>query len=331
MQMKLFAAFTFITLIFTALPAAALDGAWTAAADEKKPGRLYLNISRGHQQQTGSTFDLSAFSGLRVSDIFSAAATPVRFAMRREAGTIDLEGTFRSGKGAGQLTFAPNRGYIDQVRSLGVEFELERKRSEEKRKRSEDETLFALALHDVSTDFIRAMQSEGFRVPLEKYLAMRIFNVTPEYIREMRSLGFNDLDADELIGTRIHRVTPQYVRSTRAAGWQLSLEELQSSRIHGVTPEYAAAMRAVGYELKLDDLLSFRIHGVTPEYIKQLRALGYANVDAGDLVSMRIHGVTPEFIRELKAAGYSGVPVEKLVSMRIHGVDAKFLTKMRDQ
>lgn len=317
-----------ITLLLAFPAQAAIDAAWTASVDEKNASRMQLLISRGRNHQSGSTFDLATFAGLTAAHLTATSTTPVRFEMRREAGTLVFDGTFRNGHGAGQLTFAPNRAYIETVRALGVPFELETRRRG--REQNEEEALFTLALHDVSSAFIRSMQAEGFRVPLEKYLALRIFDVTPEYIREMKSLGFRDLDTDALIGTRIHRVTPQYVREMRAAGWDLSLDDLQSSSIHGATPAFAKQMHDLGYRLDFDDLVAFRIHKVTPEFIASLRELGYANVDADDLVSMRIHRVTPEFIREIQAAGYEDVPVEKLVSMRIHGIDAKFLTTMRE-
>ena len=303
-----------------------LEGAWTAAADEKRPDRMYVNITRGRNHNMGTTMRLSDFALLTRAQIDATTMTPVRFEMRREAGTSVFEGTFRKGKGAGQFTFTANRGYIAAVKALGVPFDLSGKRH--RRDWSEEEELFTLALHDVSTSFIKSMQAIGFKESLEKYLEMRIFDITPEYVREMRALGFTKLDSDELVSTKIHKVTPDYVRKMRAAGWDLSLDELQSSAIHGATPEFAAEMRKLGYNLNFDDLVSFRIHRVTAEFIHEIAELGYKNVSADDLVSMRIHRVTPEFIRELKAAGYSKVPVEKLVNMRIHKIDAEYLKKM---
>ncbi|HYC88036.1 MAG TPA: hypothetical protein VEO54_02395 [Thermoanaerobaculia bacterium] len=317
----------FVCLLATS--AFALDGAWTAALDEKRPGSLYLNLTQGRSHNMGSTFQLASFSGLTDAQIRASSTTPVNFEMRREAGTVSFEGTFRNGKGAGQFTFAQDRSYIDKVRALGLEFELDK--PHRRRNRTDEEDLFSLALHDVSTAFIKSMIAEGYRVSLEKYLTMRIFNITPEYIREMRSLGFKEIDAEELVATKIHKVTPQFVRDMRAAGWDLSLEELQSSAIHGATPAFAEEMRKLGYgNLDHDDLVSFRIHRVTPEFIEELRKLGYDKVKADDLVAMRIHRVTPEFIRELAAAGYENVPPRKLVEMRIHKVDANYLKKMRN-
>jgi hypothetical protein len=313
-------------LALTTSAFAEIDGAWTAASDEKHPDRMYINITRGRNHNMGTTMRLSDFTSLTRAQMDATTMTPVRFEMRREAGNSVFEGTFRKGKGAGQFTFTANRAYIDAVRALGVPFDLSDKRH--RRDQSEEEELFTLALHDVSTSFIKSMQAIGYKTSLEKYLEMRIFDITPEYVREMRALGFTNLDTDELVATKIHRVTPDYVRKMRAAGWDLTLDELQSSAIHGATPEFAAEMRKLGYKLDFDDLVSFRIHRVTAEFIHDLGQLGYKNISADDLVAMRIHRVTPEFIRELKAAGYSNVPVEKLVNMRIHNIDAEYLKRM---
>lgn len=322
--MKRIPTLTLVVSLFAAASAfAAIDGAWTAGVREKNPAQLHFEITRGDWHNMGMTMDIADFTGLTPAMVNAATMTPVRFELRREAGNGTFEGTFRNGKGAGQMDFVADRSYIDKVKALGVEF-----RSDRKHKQSDEEWLFTLALHDVSTAFIRAMQSEGFRVPLEKYLNMRVFDITPEYIREMRSLGFKDLDADDVINSRIHRVTPQYVREMRAAGWNLSLRELQNGAIHGATPAFAQEMKKAGYpDLDYDDLVTFRIHRVTPEFIQELRTLGYDKIPADKLVAMRIHRVTPEFIRELKAAGYSRIPVQKLISMRIAGVDASYLKK----
>lgn len=305
-----------------------IDGAWTASTEARRPDKFYINITQGRTHNMGTTMRINDFTALSRAQMDATTMTPVKFELRREAGTATFEGTFRNGKGAGQFTFAGDRSYINAVRALGVEFDLDRKGRQ--RDRSEEEELFSLALHDVSTAYIKQMQAEGFKVSLEKYLTMRIFDITPEYIREMRSLGFREMDDDELVSSKIHKVTPSYIREMRAAGWDLSLDQLQSSAIHGATPQFAAEMKKLGYSLDFDDLVSFRIHKVTAEFINELRTLGYDNIDADDLVSMRIHRVTPDFIRELKAAGYKNVPVEKLVSMKIHNIDVDFLKKMGD-
>ncbi len=328
---KRIATLTLLVSLLTAASAlaAGFEGSWTASSSEKKGGYLQLNMTHRPHSMNGNTMALSKFSGLTSAQVEAATTTPVRFSMNREAGNIAFEGTFRNGNGAGQFTFTSNPAFLDSMRALGVDVTPESNRRGRKHD-DEEELLYAYVLHDVSTAFVKSMIAEGYRVPLHKYLELRIFDITPEYIREMRGLGFRDISGDELVASRIHRVTPDYVRSMRAAGWNLNLDELQSTSIHGATPEFAEEMKKMGYaNLDIDELVSFRIHRVTPQFIRDLRQLGYEKIDADDLVSMAIHRVTPEYIRELKSAGYSRIPVEKLISMRISGVDAQFLRKMK--
>jgi hypothetical protein len=272
-----------------------IRGTW--AASSEKPGTLHLSLTRKHNHN-GQTYPLSVFEGLTTAQLTAGAQTPVQFRLLREAGTVSFEGLFRQGEGAGHFSFAPNRQFLQTLRSLGVE------PGRKKKQNSEEETLFHLALHDVSSDFIRSMQAEGYRVGVDEYLSMRIFNVSPALIAEMRQLGYDKIAYDDLIASQVHKVTPAFIRQMRALG-------------------HTSAT--------LEDLVSFRIHQVTPEFIEELRTLGYRDIPEDDLVSMRIHRVTPEFIRDLREAGYTNVPVEKLISMRIHGLDAMFVKRMNNK
>jgi hypothetical protein len=329
--MKRIATLTLLVSLLAASSAfARLEGSWTATPDEKNPSRLYMNLTHRHHYNNGSTMNVADFAGLTDATIHAATQTPVQFQLRREAGDVTFDGSFRNGNGAGQFAFTGNRDYVAKLRALGVDVDLRKHRFEDDDENvSEEETLFTLALLDVSTDYIKSMRAVGYDVSLEKYTSMRIFRVTPELMRELGSLGFRNIDADNLVATRIHGVTPDYIRQMRAAGWNLSLDELVASRIHGATPEFAAEMKKLGYgDVSHERLVEFRIHGVSPSFISELRDLGYDHIPADKLVEMRIFRVTPEFIRELAKAGYKKVPVEKLVEMRMHGIDAKFLDKM---
>lgn len=298
-------------------------GSWTASLAEKSSNELYIRTMH-HRSNNGQTLPLSEIGNLSLSQIRSSAQTPVNFELRREAGTIAFEGVFKDGDGAGHFTFTPSSTYEASLRSMGLDT------GELHSEREDDDPLFQLAMCDVSTAYIRDMRAAGYRVSLDKYIAMRIFRVTPKLVDEFRQAGFDRLSADKLIAAQIHKATPAYIREMRAAGFtKLDMDGFVASRIHKITPEFARQMKAAGYgDLDHDDLMSFRIHKVTPEFISELRALGYTNIDADDLVAMRIHKVTPEFIREVRDAGYSNVPIEKLLSMRIHKIDPKFISKM---
>ncbi|MCU1231180.1 MAG: Regulatory sensor-transducer, BlaR1/MecR1 family, partial [Acidobacteria bacterium] len=228
--------------LVAAIALADIRGTWTIERSSRIDGNVQLNLSRDHNH-FGSNFPIASFSGLSLADGAS------QFELRAEAGTIRFDGTFRDGDGAGHFTFASNPKFAGTLRSMNV-----REIGD-----VDDEKLLQLALHGVSTDFIRAMRAEGYDVTLEKYVSMRIFHVTPDVIHELRALGFDKLSYDDLIASRVHRVTPDYIRSMRAAGYSLSMDQLLASRVHRADPEFAIKMRDLGYpNMKFDDMIAFR-------------------------------------------------------------------------
>jgi hypothetical protein len=293
-------------------------GTWTADLKDRGSDEIQMSMKADHDGNMGMGFDRADFTGLTLDEVRSDAAVPVRFELRRDAGTIEFEGSFRNGRGRGAYRFLPNPEYPQLLSRLGVH--VESKRGDEARE------LMGLAMFDVSTEFIRSMQAIGYRVDLDKYVAFRIFKVDPEYVRAMAKVGFDHLSADRLVETKVHNVSPEYIREMRASGENLTLDELIQSRIFQVTPEFADEMRRAGYAgLERETLVAFKIHGVTPEFIRSLRPLGYDHVPADQLIAMRIHGVTPEFIRRVEAAGHRKVPIDKLVQMRIFDIDPEMV------
>jgi hypothetical protein len=312
-----------VTLLLAAtVHAEVLRGTWTMLPS-RDSGTVQLNVNRDSEHSHmnwGSTMPLSAFEGLTAATLATSRAT-ANFAMRRDAGTFEFEGTFRDGEGAGHFTFAPNASYIAQLRSMHV-------RDDEDG--TGDEQLFRLAMHDVSASFIRSFQSLGYEAPLSTYIRFRIHGVDPNMVTELRALGYTNINAEDLVRFRIHGVSPELIRALAASGYRnVPAEDLVRFRIHGVSPEFIREMGSFGYtNVPAEDLVRFRIHGVSSDFVHALSDLGYKHVASEDLVRMRIHGVTPEFIREVEAAGYRNVPVEKLVEMKIHGIDARYLKAM---
>ena len=291
-----------------------VGGAWTAVRYDDPARGFQFSLNLDHDGNVGRGFKLSDFTGLTEEQASSGAKVPVTFEMRREAGTLRFDGTFRNGRGAGDFTFVPDYTFARRLHDVGVNFDAERG--------DEDMRLFALATNDVTIDFIKSMQAIGYRESLEQYIAFRIFRVDPEYVKAMNAAGFKNLSAGKLVETKIHNVTPEYIREMRAHGEDLSLDGYVQSRIFRVTPEFAEEMKHLGYSgLDHDQLVAFRIHNVTPEFVGELKKLGYTRVTADDLLAMRIHGVTPEFIRKADSAAGRRVPVDRLIEMRIFNID----------
>jgi hypothetical protein len=292
-------------------------GTWSADAKEGDSGRLQFSLNVRKDGNMGMGIPLSDFTGLTLEQVRPAARTPVHFTMKREAGTIEFDGTFRAGQGGGDFTFTPNPAYPGMLEKLGLRLDDED---------SGDRDQFSMTLFDVSTPFIRSMQDIGYKVELQKYVEFRIFKVDPAYVKAMSDVGFPHLSADKLVETKIHDVSPAYIREMRARGKDLPLDEYVQSRIFQITPEFAAEMAKAGYrDLDQDHLVQFKIHDVSPAYIAELRKLGYSRIPADDLVAMRIHGVTPDYIRRVEKAGYHNVPIDKLVQMRIFDIDPEMV------
>lgn len=305
-------------------------GTWTADVQPKGWGtrdpkdddwsKLQLQFQlrlRDHEWSNwGFSVPVEAFSGLSAELV---DLTDARFQLKRDAGVVDFDGTFRKGRGIGEFRFAPNPDFRAFLKQRGDGQPTERE-------------LFALAIHDVSRAFIQDLEKLGYKdLPLEKLEEMRIHRVSPEFIAELRKLGYDKLPVDQLVQMRIHRATPEFIAELKKNGYSnMSVEDLLQFRIHRVTPEHIAELSALGYKnLDGDDLVQTRIHRVTPEFVRDLKAEGYQNIPMDELVQMRIHRVTPEFIRELKEVGYKDIPVDTLVQMRIHRVDAQFIKDVR--
>ena len=264
--------------------AAPTEGTWTAA--EKDAARLQLTL-QWETSTWGRSIARSELRGLSDGQVAAPSSTPVTFRIEREAGTFEMEGAFREGKGAGHFRFQPNRPFAATLRSLGVVGA----------EQVSDKDLMRLAIADVSS----------------------------ATLREFTRLGFGSLRVKDVMELSIHNVTPDYVRSVRALGISgtNTVSGVVEMKIHRITPEYVRDMEALGYRnLSREQLLQMSIHGVSREQVQELNRLGYRDLSARQLVELRIHRVTPAFIQEMREAGFRDLSPEALREMRIHRVSA---------
>lgn len=242
--------------------------------------QLTLHGRRDHGSFTNSSaLPLDALRGLAPAALASAGG-PVRFEIVRDAGTLACQGYFNNGDGSGSFTFSPNPRFVSEMQAQGFQD-------------LTPDTVFAMAVHDVSL----------------------------AWVRELRGLGLNQLNTHQLLAMRIHGVSADFIRELKALGYQnLAADQLVAMRIHGVTAEFARGLKDAGYEASTDQMVAMRIHGAGLDFIKEIKALGYSpSID--QLIAMRIHGVSPEFIRNLQGRGMKQLSVDQLVSMKIHGID----------
>lgn len=244
--------FCVFTLALAQASSAAEDfkGTWTIAPS-KQPGQVHLALM--HRMQGGSSHHESDWpaSALQGLDLAAGGKRDVQFNIVRDAGRFNCEGYLNDGKGAGHFVFVPDVPFVQAMNELGF-------------KDVGEEKQFAMAVHDISLAFAKAIQGERLSgLDTDKLFAFRIHGVTPQFIREIRAAGLTTRDSDKLVAFRIHGVTPEIVRDVRKSGLAASDDQLIAMRIHGVSPEYIADMKARGLKnLTVDQLVSLRIHGI---------------------------------------------------------------------
>jgi beta-lactamase regulating signal transducer with metallopeptidase domain len=271
---------------------------------------------------------------------------PIRFDVSREAGTLAIEGTLKSGAGSGTFTFTPSQTFIAGLTArgfarpttqqlfalaqndIGIAFIDEL--AAQKYAQPEMSDLVRAAHHGVGIDFVREMGQAGYRIgTLEALIRFRDHGVDPEFIRELRAQGVSDLSPDDLVRARDHGVDAEYVGGLKSHGYaSLPFETLVRARDHGVDPEYLRGMRQLGFTPELEDVIRARDHGIDPEFVGEMRRLGYT-MTLPDLIRGRDHGVTPDYIEMMAAVGYKALPIETLIRLRDHGVTPDYVVELR--
>ena len=262
-----------------ALAAEPLHGSWTLSPS-KLPGMVNVNLSyRGddNQWQHDSVWPVKSLEGL---DLATPGRHDVKFTVNREAGQVIGEGFVKGGEGAGIFRFEPAPAFVPAMAKIGFGDIDEYKQ-------------FAMAMHDVTTEFARTMKAENLdQLDTDKLIAFRIFEVTPQFIREMRAAGLPAKSADTLIAFRVHGVSPAVVNQFRKSGFELSEDQLIAFRVHEVTPEYAAKVEELGLgRPDADQLIALKVHEITPEYIAQMKSRGLKNLSLDQLVALKVHGI----------------------------------------
>ena len=200
-----------------------LQGSWTISplpVSDQVEFTLQMNSEHRHMNSS-SAAPLSQFRGLTAAQLQNSPAA--RFELVRDAGTFQLEGYLKNGSGGGTWTFAPNRKFTDDMRSLGYND-------------LSPEMVFSMAVHDVSIAFVHDLNSASIgHVSADHLVAMRIHGVSIDFIHRMQGLGYSKLSADKLIAMRIHGVTPEFIRKAQSkTSNNVSIDQLVSLKIHGV-------------------------------------------------------------------------------------------------
>src|SRR5829696_3976682 len=167
------------------------SGEWTASISSKDD-KLQLNLERrsgkNHRNQMGQSYEFSEFQGLTREQALSGG--PVNFSLVREAGRIDMEGSFQNGKGSGTFRFTGNPAFVSAMKTRGFDFEQSRENSD----RDSEDRLFAATALNVTTALADDLVSAGFgKLQTEDLFKAAIFKINSTFMREMKASGFQNL------------------------------------------------------------------------------------------------------------------------------------------
>ena len=263
-------------------------GEWKATLN-KEDSKIQLNLERrserGGRNQMGQSYEFSELQGLTREQALSGG--PVKFSLVREAGRIDLEGTFQDGKGSGTFTFTGNPAFLSAMKSRGFDFEAHEKRRGDD---DGDDPLFAATALNITTALADDLNAAGFtKLTVGDLFKAAIFKIDSQFAREMKASGFENLGMEELVKARIFKIDAGFVRQVSQMGFEKE---------------------------PFESLVKMQIFKVTPEFIAEVRGEGLTNFQVEDIVKLRIFKIDGQFIREAKAEGVP-LEVERLVQKRI--------------
>lgn len=288
---------------------------WTIERDQQgRDGKVQLGFrtgeGSGNSSHWSSSYVLADLRGLSHAQL-DGSVQPVRFALVREAGSLDCSGNAGNRVGSGTCGFSADAAFAARLASAGIG-------------RPTVRQAYNLTLAKVGQELIDELGRHGYDKPdVDGLVGMGIHGVTASYVRDIAAAGYRLGKAEGLVKFRIFGIDARFISEMAAIGPQfrsLSAEDLVQFKIFGVKPELARAYSELGYAtLDARDLVKMQIHGVSPAFVSEMAALGYHAIPAEKLVQLRIHGVTPEFVRDLQKEGIARPSADQLVRLRLAG------------
>ena len=288
---------------------APIPGDWQIEFDREKTDEVHLsmNLSTAGKSRNnwGNSIAISEIQGLS-RDVAMNSSVDVNLRIVRDAGTFELTGSFRNGKGSGRFTLNPNEQFFATLASRGYT-------------NLTDSNVFSAAMSGLKISSIDELRVAGYDgLTFNKLIESAIFKVTPEQIADLNAAGFDHLPFNKLVEARIFKVDSAYAREIEQMGWgKLPFNKLVELRVHKITPEYVNQVRQMGFnDLPVNRLVELKIFNVTPEFVNEVRTFGYLSVTPQQLVNMRIFNIDADFIRRAQSENPK-VTIQQMVEMRV--------------
>jgi len=303
----LLALFTANSLAQTRTP---ISGEWRIEFTRDRADEVQLTMfysPSGHKQDWGNGVKVSELQGLPLEQARNSAID-VTMRLAREAGTFELRGSFRDGKGSGTWTLTPNETFIAAMGSRGYT-------------NLTDANLFSAAMADMKVQSIDELKAAGYdHLAFDRLIEANIFKVNGSVISDLKAAGFENLPFSKLVEAQIFKVNSAFAKEAEDLGFgKLPFNKLVELRVHKITPQYVNEIRATsGFNnLTLSQMIEFKIFKVTPEFVNDLRAAGYSSITPQQIIELRVFKIDIDYVRRMKAQD-PNVTIQQIVNYRMN-------------
>ena len=269
--------------VSTACFANLADGLSFTLQPARAPGRVQLNLRAGKNSNMSSSFAVSELAGLDLARLRANASSPIRFALVREAGRVDCDGSGRNAHASGSCRFTANAGFAAFLSSRGIA-------------RPTRDQSYQLAMVGARRELVDALRAALYPMPdIDELTAMAALGVDRGFIADLSARGYRLREIDHLIQFRALNVTPAFIDGLARAGYRrLTADEIVQLKALNITPGFIHGFARIGYRnLSVDELVQLKALGVTPQFVRQVEAGGFRSPSVGQLVQLRAIGFKP--------------------------------------
>jgi hypothetical protein len=319
------------------------EGSWFATINNNIVNIRFEKDGDGGHSSNNTTFPLADFKNLPRNQEGD-------FDLSREAGSIRFHGKFNGNTGMGSYKFNPNKAFMDDLRSAGIElddqddalvfFMIDVKRSYVamlKRQGFSDiskDDLIPLAALKVDEPFINNLKSNGFKnIELKDLIPLKALGVDAAYISEIRKAGYKELSVDQLITLKSQGINGDFLKSALQAQREAALNTNHNSNSEVIKEIKHTEIREAKESKKADspdepssfeNIIAMKVMNVDADFRNGFKKIGF-KVSDEELIGMKALGVTPEFVKAIQLAGFTKVQTEEVISAKAMGLSPEVI------
>jgi len=278
------------------------EGFWTAT---KEQGTVYIQLMSSRKTQG------SFFINFSVKEDELTKNSSTSFELNRQAGKITFSGQFLENESTGKFRFTQNEEFKTFLKGK-VLTNLSKK---------EDYYIFKLFLGDVTKAYVNGIVKRGYKPTLKQLGKLAIHDVSLDYIDALQKTNYRNLELDMLARFVIHDVSINYLNELDRAGYgNIDAQMVKRFAIHGVSAAYIKELSQVGYEnLDANMLKKFAVHKINSRYVKSLLATNIQKPSANDIKKAKVHKISPNFIIDAQKNGHDSQELSYYIKLKVRG------------